>query len=180
MQHLLSLKGLQPMKAKAYVLSVIAASLGLTWAARAGETTPGDGDLARMQGRWTARAGARREVRVVLDIKGCKATATIKTPHGAKLLFTGEVKLDETTSPRRLDWIKFTGADQQEFPPLLGIYTLKGDRFTVCNGGLNKSRPSDFKPGDGILAEVVVFEREPSLADAKSKATAKPPASVKQ
>ena len=108
----------------------------------------------------------------MLEIKGSKATATIKTPHGARLLLTGEVKLDETASPRRLDWIKFTGADQQEFPPLLGIYGLKGDRFTVCNGGLNGSRPSDFKPGNGILAEVVVFEREPSLAAAKSKPAA--------
>ena len=83
----------------------------------------------------------------MLEIKGQKATATIKTPHGGKLLLTGEVKLDATTSPRRLDWIKFTGADQQEFPPVLGIYTVEGDRFTVCNGGLNGSRPSEFKPG---------------------------------
>ena len=124
--------------------------------------------------------GARREVRVLLEIKGCKATATIKTPHGAKLLLTGEVKLDETTSPRRVDWIKFTGADQQEFPALLGIYSLEGDRFTVCNGGLNGSRPREFKPGDGILAEVVRFERDRSLADAKSRPATKTPATIKK
>ncbi len=116
----------------------------------------------------------------MLEIKGCKARATIKTPHGARLLLAGEVKLDETTSPRRLDWIKFSGADQQEFPPLLAIYALKGDRFTVCNGGMNGSRPSDFKPGDGILAEVVIFEREPSLAAAKSKPAASSSATVKK
>ena len=90
------------------------------------------------------------------------------------------MKLDETTSPRRLDWIKFTGADQQEFPPVLGIYTVEGDRFTVCNGGLNGSRPSEFKPGDGILAEVVVFERERAVADAKANGSGKGGDTVKK
>jgi uncharacterized protein (TIGR03067 family) len=159
------------MSAKVYVLTVILGSLGLTSARSGEEKTSTDKDLNLLQGRWTARAGARREVKVLLDIKGRKATATIKTPHGAKLLLTGEVKLDETTSPRRLDWINFTGADQQEFPPLLGIYSLKGDRFTVCNGGLKGARPSEFKPGDGILADVVVFERERTVADGKAKAS---------
>jgi uncharacterized protein (TIGR03067 family) len=170
-QHLLSLKGFRPMNAKVYVLTVILGCLGLTSAWSGEEKTSTDKDLTLLQGRWTARAGARREVKVLLDIKGRKATATIKTPHGAKLLLTGEVKLDETTSPRRLDWINFTGADQQEFPPLLGIYSLKGDRFTVCNGGLKGARPSAFKPGDGILADVVVFERERTVADGKAKAS---------
>jgi uncharacterized protein (TIGR03067 family) len=180
-QHLLSLKGFRPMNAKVYVLTVILGFVGVTSALRGQDTTPaGKNDLALLQGRWTARAGARREVKVSLDIKGRKATATIKTPHGAKLLLTGEVKLDETTSPRRLDWINFTGADQQEFPPLLGIYSLKGDRFTVCNGGLKGARPREFKPGDGILAEVVVFEREPAVADAKSKPSDKSSATVKK
>jgi uncharacterized protein (TIGR03067 family) len=168
------------MNGKVHILTLMLSSLGASAALRGGETTSTDNDLARLQGRWTARAGARREVRVVLEIKGSKATATIKTPHGARLLLTGEVKLDETTSPRRVDWSKFTGADQQDFPPLLGIYSLKGDRFTVCNGGLNGARPSEFKPGDGILAEVVVFERERSLADAKSQPTAKSSATVKK
>jgi uncharacterized protein (TIGR03067 family) len=168
------------MKANVYLLSLILGLPGLNSALGGTETTPGENDLARLQGRWTARAGARREVRVGLEIKGQKATATVKTPHGVRLVFTGEVKLDATTSPRRVDWIKFTGADQQDFPPLLGIYTVAGDRFTVCNGGLNGSRPNEFKPGDGILAEVVVFERERSLADAKSKGSGKAGDTVKK
>ncbi len=168
------------MNSKVHILTFFLSSLGTFTASVGAETPSAENDLARLQGRWAARAGARREVRVMLEIKGCKATATIKTPHGARLLLTGQVKLDETTSPRRLDWIKFTGADQQEFPPLLAIYTLKGDRFTVCNGGMNGSRPSDFKPGDGILAEVVVFERDRSLANAKSSPASKTPATIKK
>ena len=90
-----------------------------------------------------------------------------------RLLLEGEIKLDESTSPRQLDWINFTGADQQEFPPLLAIYSVAGDRFTVCNGGMNGSRPTEFKRGDGILAEVVVFQRESAFAASKSKTTDK-------
>jgi uncharacterized protein (TIGR03067 family) len=171
--HLPSLKGLGPMNAKLYVVATMVGFLGLASWARSDEPTGASGDLALLQGRWSARAGARREVRVLLDIKGQKATATIKTPHGMKLILTGEVKLDQTTSPRRVDWVNFTGADQQEFPPLRGIYAIKGDRFTLCNGGLKGGRPSEFKAGDGILSEVVVFERERSLADAKTGASGK-------
>ena len=158
------------MNAKLYVMAMMVSFLGLTSASWSDEPTAADNDLGRLQGRWSARAGARREVRVLLEIKGGKATATIKTPHGAKVILTGEVKLDQTTSPRRVDWVNFTGADQQEFPPLRGIYAIKGDRLTLCNGGLKGGRPSEFKAGDGILSEVVVFERERSVADAKTEA----------
>jgi uncharacterized protein (TIGR03067 family) len=168
------------MKAKVYSLSVTMVALSLIPAVGGTETTSKQSDLGRLQGRWTARAGARREVRVILEIKGRQATASIKTPSGVRLLLEGEVKIDETTSPRRLDWIKFTGADQQEFPPLLGIYAIDGDRFTVCNGGLNGSRPTEFKRGDGILAEVVVFQREPTVVVSKSKTTVKPGATAKR
>ena len=161
-------------------LTMAASSLGSISASGGTETIPSDSDLGKLQGRWTARTGARREVRVVLDIKGRQATASIKTPHGMRLLLDGEVKLDETTSPRRVDWIKFSGADQQEFPPLLGIYTVERDRFTVCNGGLDKARPTEFKAGDGLLAEVVVFQRERPVAEAKAKPSSKPAAVVKK
>jgi uncharacterized protein (TIGR03067 family) len=117
---------------------------------------------------------------VALEINGRQASASIKAPSGVRLVLEGEVKLDESTSPRRLDWIRFTGADQQEFPPLLAIYTIEGDRFTVCNGGLNGARPTDFKRGDGILAEVVVFQREPPVIANKSKTTVKSPSTTKR
>jgi uncharacterized protein (TIGR03067 family) len=170
------------MKAKTIFLSmtIVASSLASIKVCGGAETIPSGSDLGRLQGRWTARAGARREVRVVLEIKGHQATASIKTPHGMRLLLEGEVTLDETTSPRRVDWTKFTGADQQEFGPVLGIYRVKGDRFTVCNGGLDKPRPREFKAGDGLLAEVVVFERERPATEEKVKPSAKPTTVVKK
>ena len=96
----------------------------------------------------------------------------VNTAQGIRLQRQGEVKLDETTSPRKLDWINFSSADQQEFPQIPGIYKLDGDTFTVCNGGMNGSRPKEFKPGDGVLSEVVVFQRERVAAAEKTKPAA--------
>ena len=97
------------------------------------------------------------------EIQGTQVDASIRTPQGIRFQVRGEVKLDETTSPRSLDWIKFSGADQQEFPDIPAIYKIDRDTFTVCNGGLGGRRPKEFTSGDGILAEVVVFERERPL-----------------
>jgi uncharacterized protein (TIGR03067 family) len=143
---------------------VIVASTWVTSFAGAEAISP-DSDLGRLQGRWTARAGAKKEVRVVLAVQGRRVDAWVATPQGIRFVFHGEIQIDETTSPRRLDWVKFTGADQQEFPQIPGIYKVDRDTFTVCNGGLNGSRPTEFKSGEGLLAEVVVFKREvPSVA----------------
>ncbi len=114
------------------LLSVAAAS------ARAGnETVPAGSDLGRLQGRWTAQAGPRHGIRVILEFHGRQVDAVITTPKGLNVRAQGEVRIDETTSPRSLDWVKFTGPDQQEFPTILGIYKLDHDAFTVCNGGLH-------------------------------------------
>jgi len=156
-------------------LALVAASLAWTTALAAAEAISPDSDLGRLQGRWTARAGAKHEVRVVLAVQGRRVDASIATPQGIRFQVHGEVQVDETTSPRRLDWVKFTGADQQEFPEIPAIYKLDRDTFIVCNGGLNGSRPTEFKSGDGLLAEVVVFKREPEPAASKTKSTSLKP-----
>jgi uncharacterized protein (TIGR03067 family) len=148
------------MRVKHLQSSLVAVAVSLTWFSVAPGTEPVDqGDLGRLQGRWTARAGARRAVQVTLDIQGQRVRASFATPQGACLQFRGELKLVQTSSPRSLDWINFTGADQQEFPPIPAIYKIDRDTLTVCNGGLNGSRPKEFKPGEGALADVVVFQR---------------------
>jgi uncharacterized protein (TIGR03067 family) len=156
------------MKKKSIFLALVSiTAFGWISALAGTEAIPADTDLGRLQGRWTARAGARREVRVVLIIQSRRVDATIITPQGVRFQVQGEVRLDETTSPRSLDWVNFSGADQQEFPQIPAIYKLDRDTFTLCNGGMNGTRPKEFKPGDGALADVVVFERERSSSDAK-------------
>jgi uncharacterized protein (TIGR03067 family) len=156
-------------------LALLSASLAWTSALAGAEAIAPDSDLGRLQGRWTARAGAKHEVRVVLAVRGRRVDASIATPQGIRFQVHGELKVDQTTSPRQLDWVKFTGADQQEFPEIPAIYKLDRDTFIVCNGGLNGTRPTEFKSGDGLLAEVVVFKREPEPIASKTKSISQKP-----
>ena len=133
------------------------------------ESISPDSDLSRLQGKWMAQAGLRRQLRVSLDIQGRRVAALVSTPHGLNLRAEGELKIDESVSPRTVDWIKFNGPDQQELPSILGIYKLDRDTFVVCTGGFNGDRPSEFKPGEGVLTEVVTFRRPTAPLAEKSR-----------
>jgi uncharacterized protein (TIGR03067 family) len=121
--------------------------------------TPMTGDLARFQGRWIAKAGAERKLNVTLDIAGTRIKVKIDTPQGLTIRARGELVLDETKSPRALDWVKFTGPDGAKLPEVLAIYEFRGDSIQICNGGPNNPRPSAFTAGDGPFADVLSFER---------------------
>jgi len=109
----------------------------------------------------------------VIEIKGRGVCAAIKTPQGLDFQVQGELKLDETTSPRSLDWKKLIGPDQQPLPEIAAVYKIDGETFTVCNGGFLGARPKEFKPGEGVLADVVVFHRLESK-DTRTGSTAAP------
>jgi uncharacterized protein (TIGR03067 family) len=122
---------------------------------------PGDseGDLARLQGRWRATVGAKSRTTVVLEIKGRTVSATIAPARGLKVRASGELRLDETASPKALDWVKLTTRDGQEVPDLAAIYRLDGDRLVLRSGGFNDPRPTEFKAGPGLWDSVLIFER---------------------
>ena len=124
----------------------------------AAENRP-SGDLDRLQGRWTTKAGPRRNIAVILEIKEHTVQFEATTPQGLHVSIQGEVRIDESARPKRVDWVHLTALDGQDLPDNLAIYELDGDRFTLCNGGPNNQRPSEFKPGGGALADVVVFTR---------------------
>ena len=118
-----------------------------------------NGDLDRLQGRWTTKAGPRRNIAVVLEIKDRTVQFEATTPQGLKVSVQGEVRIDETARPKRLDWVHLTALDGQDLPDNLAIYEIEGDTFTLCNGGPNNRRPIEFKPGGGALADLVIFTR---------------------
>jgi uncharacterized protein (TIGR03067 family) len=163
------------MRTRFLILTAALSAVSFSWIttfAGSPEAIAAASDLGRLQGCWTARAGARKEIRVILTVRGREVDVAISTPQGIRVQAQGVVKLNETTSPRQVDWINFTSADQQEFPQIPGIYKLDGDTFTVCNGGMNGTRPKEFKAGDGVLSEVVVFQRERVATAAKTKPAA--------
>lgn len=117
------------------------------------------GDLAKFQGRWVTHAGERGKLVVTVAFEGTQATVDVVTPQGLKVRVKGEVRIDDSVSPHRLDWVNFNGADSIDLTEIPAIYEWKGDALRVCNGGPNNARPTEFKRGDGVLADVHVFER---------------------
>ena len=63
--------------------------------------------------------------------------------------------------PARAAWTgrSSIGPDQQPLPEIAAVYKIDGDTFTVCNGGFLGAHPKEFKSGEGVLADVVVFHR---------------------
>jgi uncharacterized protein (TIGR03067 family) len=131
------------------------------------------GDLARLQGQWTATFGPQNIV-VVVTIKGTDATLTLTLPDGQSRESKGAIKIDENAQPHKtLDWVNFTTRRGEPAPPNLGIYKLSGDSITICNGGPGNERPTEFKAGEGGRPQLFVLSRKTaSAAGAESTATA--------
>ena len=65
------------------------------------------GDLGKLQGTWTAKAGPEKNVPIVVTIKGNAVTLKITTPDGVDYSADGEVKIDETAKPHKtIDWVE--------------------------------------------------------------------------
>jgi uncharacterized protein (TIGR03067 family) len=137
--------------------------LSLTLAILAGDVEAADqvpsGDLGKLQGLWTTLAGPHKDIPVAIEIRGKTVTVRVTITRKRSIQAKGELILNEKVAPKALDWVKFTGLDDQEFPEILAIYELSGDELKICNGGPNNQRPTEFKPGDGCLADVLTFKR---------------------
>src|SRR4051794_27951579 len=120
------------------------------------------GDLARLQGQWSARLGPKR-VPMTVTIKGTAASMTIATADGQEHESKGEIRIDEDARPfKTLDWVKFTKPDGEPAPENLGIYKFEGDSITICNGGPGRDRPSEFRAGVGGPPQLLVLNRKTS------------------
>jgi uncharacterized protein (TIGR03067 family) len=136
-----------------------AALISLTLVVTVGGAAPAlEGDMAKLQGCWTTKVGPKKEITIQLEIKGQTVSATVSA-LGLKVLAEGEVKIDESVSPKRVDWVKLSTPDGHEFPELLGIYEIADGKLKIRNGGLHDDRPTAFDAGDGYWGEVAVFER---------------------
>lgn len=145
-------------------MRTLACLLLMTWVVvpaslRAADDPPPEGDLARLQGTWKTTVGPDNDIPVVLQIKGKAVSVVFTNQQGDKVEIKGEIKLDEKASPRTCDWVNFTRPDGTDAPTNLGIYKIDGDTVTVCNGGPNNPRPTEFKDGENGPPNLMVLQR---------------------
>ncbi len=77
-------------------------------------------DLSKVQGRWEATVGKKREFSVALEVKGNDVSADISPKRGPKVKATGELQLDPSVSPAlaRLGQVLDPGRDRSPEAPL--------------------------------------------------------------
>ena len=120
------------------------------------------GDLAKLQGTWTANVGPEKNVPISVTIKGNAVSLTITTPNNGDFTTDGEIKIDEKAKPfKTIDWVKFTGGNGEPLPENLGLYEfVDADSLRVCSGGPGNERPAEFKAGEGGPPNLLVLTRK--------------------
>ncbi len=118
------------------------------------------GDLKSIQGAWTAMVGPNKDFPVEFAIDGAKVSIKWKTPEGQEGLMKGEIKLDESKSPKQWDWLNFELLDGTSVKSNLAIYKLDGDKLSICSGGPEKDRPTEFKDDPSGMPNLVEFTRK--------------------
>src|SRR5262249_55848125 len=104
---------------------------------------PDISDKDRFQGTWVAVSGEFRGQpltadhlgRMTLTFAGGRARITLPDGNEGE----GTFKLDPTQSPKEFDLIR--AGDNLG---MLGIYSVDGDRLTLCLGGPGEPRPTRF------------------------------------
>jgi uncharacterized protein (TIGR03067 family) len=136
---------------------IVATAVGLA-NGRASADEP-KGDLAKLQGTWSAKVGPNKDFPLTLIIKEDAAEIVVAWPYGDEFKLKGKVKLNDRASPKTLDWVGFTSPQGDEVPPNLGIYKLEGDSWTTCSGGPGNDRPSKFEAGEGAPPTMTTWTR---------------------
>lgn len=92
---------------------------------------PLTGDLLALQGDWSGEVGPGGAIQASLSIKGRVIRFVLVGPEGQEILAsTGRVQLDESASPKTMDWVPDGDGNQ----PLLSIYELDGPSLRVALG----------------------------------------------
>lgn len=107
------------------------------------------GDLAKLQGIWETKAGPGKNQLLQMTIEKTDLTLRYTVPGRVEpIILNGQIKLDETSKPKAMDWLKMHIA-KQELPAVYSIYELKGDTLRVRGSG-ETQRPTEFQDDDDI------------------------------
>lgn len=104
---------------------------------------PLTGDLIALQGNWSGNLGPGGSLQASLSIQGRLTKFVIVGPDGQEVLSsTGRVQLDQSATPKAMDWIP----DREDSQPLKSIYELNGTslRVSLGLGRGSSTRPETF------------------------------------
>jgi uncharacterized protein (TIGR03067 family) len=110
-----------------------------------------EGDLAKIQGKWSTMIGPDKTVPMTMEVKGSELTILVTTFTGRGYTIKGQLKVDESAKPKTMDWIKLA-TNGKEGPDIQSIYELDGDTLKICGGGPGRERPTIFKGDDSTDA----------------------------
>src|SRR5262245_22049248 len=117
------------------------------------------GDLAKLQGKWRASSGPEGVITLTMEIDGKTLLLTYTPPFGEERTYKGEIQLDESATPRGMNWIKMT-AEGKSLPDTRAIYELDGESLKVSSNGPDKDRPTEFaKAENDGPPRTLVFRR---------------------
>lgn len=112
-------------------------------------------ELASLSGTWEIvyleSDGKEQAVEDLKEIRRIQEGDHITWKKGDQTLMELHFAIDPTTSPKRVDSTYTTGDNKGKTH--LGIYRLEGDDFTMCFGGFDKARPTEFAttPNSGLI-----------------------------
>lgn len=129
-------------------IALLGLALALPLALAAADDPAPAGDLAKLQGDWKTSIGPNKDRPVTFAIKDRTIAVKFTTADGETLNLKGELVLNESATPRTIDFVKFKhGSDEIE--DARGLYKIEEDTLTVCVGAPGEARPAEFKAGDG-------------------------------
>ncbi len=124
------------------------------------KATPADapkGDMAKFQGNWKSSLN-NGDVQIRLTVKGDAMTAKW-SKDGSELELKGKFKLNESATPKTIDFVGFKRPDGEDMPDNPGIYAIDGESITICAGGGGNARPTEFKAGEGGQPTLFTLEK---------------------
>ncbi|RUL83968.1 hypothetical protein [Tautonia sociabilis] len=121
-----------------------------------------DGDLLAMQGEWSGAVGPNGLLRASLSIQGRSARFVLLGPDGQEVFSaSGLVRLDETVTPRAMDWIPDDGQSDR---PVLSIYELDGSSLRICLGIARRDGPTPRPEAFTEDVRTITLSRKPEQA----------------
>lgn len=139
------------------VATAASPSLGLA------QDKPLEGDLKKLQGKWSAKAaGPDASTTVTLILEQGKITFLVPAPTGEEMTIAGTYAIDEKAEPKAITWTGMK-VKERDLPDVPGIYAFDGDDTLKIAGGNGKERPKAFvekgKESEGQRPNTMVFTR---------------------